>query len=108
MPVNARISEPLLRELAPTTFLANSATLHFRQQRDGLMRGPSLVALLVIAASSRRGTLRSRKPGLTLVQRTLGPRTTHAGGASVGRQLLVVLTLVTSRSLGVRWERLRR
>src|ERR1700730_16904550 len=41
---------------------------------------------------------------LTLVQRALGPRTTHAAGASVGRQLLVDrVKLVLASDLARRW-----
>ncbi len=42
---------------------------------------------------------------LTLVQRALGPRTTHAPGASVGRRLLVDrVKLVLASDLARRWS----
>src|SRR6202162_1877331 len=85
------ISEPLLRELAPSTFLRGSATLAFRQQRRRIdARAQVLVALL--GHSLRQNIaepLEAESLALTLVQRALGLRTTHAAGASVGRQLLV-------------------
>jgi AraC-like DNA-binding protein len=48
--------------------------------------------------------LEAESLALTLVQRTLGPRTTHTAGASVGRQLLVDRAkLVVTSDLGRRW-----
>jgi AraC family transcriptional regulator len=100
------ISEPVLRELAPPTFLRDSATLAFRQQRRRIdARAQVLVALL--GHSLRHyiaEPLEAESLALTLVQRTLGPRTTHAAGASVGRQLLVDRAkLVVTSDLGRRW-----
>lgn len=100
------IREPLLRELAPPPFLRNSATLAFRHQRRRIdARAQVLVALL--GHSLRHNIaepLEAESLALTLVQRTLGPRTTHAAGASVGRQLLVDRAkLVVTSDLGRRW-----
>ena len=100
------ISEAVLRELAPRTFLRDSPTLAFRQQRRRIdARAQVLVALL--GHSLRHDTaepLEAESLALTLVQRTLGPRTTHAAGASVGRQLLVDRAkLVVTSDLGRRW-----
>jgi AraC family transcriptional regulator len=100
------ISEPLLRELAPSTFLRDSATLAFRHQRRRIdARAQVLVALLghslrhYIAES-----LEAESLALTLVQRALGLHTTHAAGASVGRQLLVDRAkLVLTSDLARRW-----
>jgi AraC-like DNA-binding protein len=48
--------------------------------------------------------LEAESLALTLVQRALGPRTTHAAGASVGRQLLVDRAkLVLTSDLARRW-----
>ena len=100
------ISEPVLRELAPPTFLRDSPTLAFQQQRRRIdARAQVLVALL--GHSLRHyiaEPLEAESLALTLVQRTLGPRTTHAAGASVGRQLLVDRAkLVVTSDLGRRW-----
>ena len=85
------ISEPVLRELAPPALLRGSATLAFRQQRRRIdTRTQVLVALL--GHSLRHNIaepLEADSLALTLVQRALGLHTTHAAGASVGRQLLV-------------------
>jgi AraC family transcriptional regulator len=85
------ISEPQLRELAPTTFLRDSAALAFRRQRLRIdARGQALVALLRHSLRQKIAEpLEAESLALTLVQRALGPRTTHAAGASVGRQRLV-------------------
>jgi AraC-like DNA-binding protein len=100
------ISEPLLRELAPSTFLRDSATLAFRHQRRRIdARAQVLVALL--GHSLRHNiaeSLEAESLALTLVQRALGLRTTHAAGASVGRQLLVDRAkLVLTSDLARRW-----
>jgi AraC family transcriptional regulator len=101
------ISEAMLRDLAPAAFVRDdTAMLSFRQQRlriDG--RTQALVALL-------RHTLRQNiaEPleaetlALTLVHRALGARTTHAAGATLGRQRLVDrVKLVLSSDLARRW-----
>jgi AraC family transcriptional regulator len=100
------ISELVLRELAPRTFLRDSPTIAFRQQRRRIdERAQVLVALL--GHSLRHNIaepLEAESLALTLVQRTLGPRTTHTAGASVGRQLLVDRAkLVVTSDLGRRW-----
>jgi AraC family transcriptional regulator len=100
------ISEPLLRELAPPTLLRDSATLAFRQQRRRIdARAQVLVALL--GHSLRHNIaepLEAESLALTLLQRTLGSRTTHAAGASVGRHLLADRAkLVVTSDLGRRW-----
>ena len=85
------ISEPQLRELAPATFLRNSSTLAFRQQRLRIdARTQALVALLRRRLHEKIAEpLEAESLALTVVQRALGPRTTHQAGASVGRQRLV-------------------
>jgi len=100
------ISEALLRELAPRAFLRDSARLAFQQQRRRIdARAQVLVAL--IGHSLRHNIaepLEAESLALTLVQRALGPRTTHAAGATVGRQLLVDRTkLVLTSDLARRW-----
>ena len=100
------ISEPLLRELAPPAFLRDTPSLAFRQQRRRIdARAQVLVALL--GHSLRHNIaepLEAESLALTLVQRALGLRTTHAAGASVGRQLLVDRAkLVLTSDLARRW-----
>lgn len=100
------IGEPVLRELAPRSFLRDSATLAFRQQRRRIdARAQVLVALLGHSLRHHIAEpLEAESLALTLVQRTLGPRTTHAAGASIGRQLLVDRAkLVVASDLGRRW-----
>jgi AraC family transcriptional regulator len=100
------ISEPVLRELAPPTFLRDSPTLAFRQQRRRIdARAQVLVALLGHSLRHRIAEpLEAESLALTLVQRALGPRTTHAAGGSVGRQRLVDRAkLVLASDLGRRW-----
>ncbi|MGB6987901.1 MAG: AraC family transcriptional regulator, partial [Candidatus Sulfotelmatobacter sp.] len=100
------ISEALLRELAPPSFLCDGAVLAFRWQRLGIdARTQALVALL--RHSLRHNVaepLEAESLALTLAQRALGPRTTHAVGASVGRQRLVDrVKLVLTSDLARRW-----
>src|SRR5215510_7522847 len=100
------ISESMLRELAPASFLRHGKTLAFRQQRLRIdARTQALVALL--RHSLRQGIaehLEAETLALTLVRRALGPRTTHAAGASVGRRLLVDrVKLVLTSNLARRW-----
>jgi AraC family transcriptional regulator len=100
------ISEAQLRELAPPTLLCDSATPAFRRQRLRVdARAQALVALL--RHSLRQNVaepLEAESLALTLVQRALGLRTTHAAGASVGRQRLVDRAkLVLTSDLSRRW-----
>lgn len=85
------VSEPLLRELAPRTLLRDSAAPAFRQQRLRIdARTQVLVAMLRHSLREQIAEpLEAESLALTLVLRALGPRTTHAAGATVGRQLLV-------------------
>ena len=100
------ISEPLLRELAPPTFLRDGATLAFRRQRLRIdARTQALVALLRHSLRQNIAEpLEAESLALTLVRQALGPRTTHAAGASVGRQRLVDrVKLVLTSDLARRW-----
>jgi AraC family transcriptional regulator len=85
------INELQLRELAPRAVLRESATLAFRQQRLRIdARTQVLVALLRHSLCQNIAEpLEAESLALTLAQRALGPRTTHAAGASIGRQRLV-------------------
>jgi AraC family transcriptional regulator len=100
------ISEPLLRELAPPTFLRDVATLAFQRQRLPIdARAQALVALLRHSLRQNIAEpLEAESLALTLVRRALGLRTTHAAGASVGRQRLVDrVKLVLASDLARRW-----
>ena len=101
------ISEPMLRELAPPALLRDSARLAFRRQRLRIdARTQALVALLRHSLrQSIAEPLEAETLAFTLVQRALGPRTTHAAGASVGRRLLVDrVKLVLASDLARRWS----
>jgi AraC family transcriptional regulator len=100
------IGEPLLRELAPRSFLRDTATPVFRQHRVRIdARAQALVAMLRHCLRQNIAEpLEAETLALTLVQRALGPRTTHAVGASFGRQRLVDrVKLVLTSDLGRRW-----
>ena len=100
------ITEAMLRELAPTAFVRDTTILSFRQQR--LRIDARTQALLALLRHSLRQNiaepLEAETLALTLVQRTLGARTTHAPGATPGRQLLVDrVKLVLASDLARRW-----
>jgi AraC family transcriptional regulator len=100
------ISAPLLLELAPASLLRDSAKPEFRRQCLRIdARTQALVAML--RHSLRRSIaepLEAEGLTLTLVQRALGPRTTHAAGASIARQRLVDrVKLLLSGDLARRW-----
>src|SRR6266436_4605796 len=101
-----RLSEPLLRELVPRDILRHAHSLGFRLQRLRIdPRAQMLVALLRHSLRENVAEpLEAESLALTLVQRALGPRTTHAPGASVGRQRLVDrVKLVVASDLSRRW-----
>ena len=100
------LAEPLLSELAPTDQVRDGGVLAFRRHRLRVdPRAQVLVALL--RHSLRRGaaeTLEAETLALTLVRRALGERTSHAAGASRGRQKLVDRAkLILSSDLTRRW-----
>jgi AraC-like DNA-binding protein len=100
------ISEPLLHELAPQAFLCGTPTLAFRLHRLRIdARTQALVAMLRHSLRENIAEpLEAESLALTLVQRALGPRTTHAAGATVGRQRLVDrVKLVLASDPARRW-----
>jgi AraC family transcriptional regulator len=100
------ISEALLHEIAPPSSLQDVTALAFRQHRLRIdPRAQVLVALLRHSLRHKIAEpLEAESLALTLVQRALGPRTTHAAGASVGRQRLVDrVKLVLASDLMRRW-----
>jgi len=100
------IGEAQLRELAPASFLRGGATLAFRRQRLRIdARAQALAALLRQGLRQNFAeTLEAESLALTLAQRALGARTTHAAGATIGRQRLVDRAkLVLASDLARRW-----
>lgn len=100
------IAEPLLREIASRTVLRAGARLAFRPHRLRIdARAQVMVALLRHSLREKIvEPLEAESLALTLVQRALGPRTTHPAGASVGRQRLVDrVKIVLASDLARRW-----
>jgi AraC family transcriptional regulator len=100
------IGEEQLRELTPPGVLHKSAKLVFRPQRLRIdARAQALVALLRHSLRQNiADPLEAESQALTLVQRALGPRTTHAAGATIGRQRLVDrVKLVLASDVTRRW-----
>jgi len=98
------LGEEQLRELAPPDSLRTDSTFHASHLRIDA-RAQALVAILRHAL--REGIaepLEAESLALTLVQRALGPRTSHAAGASSGRRRLVDRAkLVLLGDLSRRW-----
>jgi AraC-like DNA-binding protein len=104
--IDLSIDESLLAELAPRDQVQAGELFGFKRQRRRVdPRAQALVALL--RHGLRRNvaeTLEAETLALTLVRRSLGERTSHAAGASVGRQKLVDRAkLVLSSDLARRW-----
>lgn len=100
------IDEEQLREMAAANLLRNGATLAFRRQRLRIdARTQVLIALLRHSLRENIAEpLEAESLALTLVQRALGPRTTHATDATLGRQRLVDRAkLVLASDLARRW-----
>ena len=100
------ISQPLLQELAPAALLQRRDAPMFRNQSLRIdERAQVLVALL--RHSLRSGAiepLEAESVALTLVCRSLGPRTTHAAGSTRSRQRLVDRAkLLLASDLTRRW-----
>jgi AraC-like DNA-binding protein len=100
------VDEPLLREIVPKAQLREGSTLAFRRQRLRIdPRAQALVALLRHSLARKVAeTLEAETLALTLVRRALGERTSHAAGASCGRQRVVDRAkLVLSSDPARRW-----
>jgi AraC family transcriptional regulator len=100
------LGEAQLRELVPPAHLRDGGSTAFRRQRLRIdARAQALVALLRHSLRQNIAEpLEAESLALTLVRRALGPRTTHAAGASVGRQRLVDrIKLVLASDLARRW-----
>jgi len=85
------IDEAHLHEMARPDILHRSSRITFRQRRLRIdARAQALVALLRHRLHQNVAEpLEAEALALTLVRRTLGPRSSHAPGATVGRQKLV-------------------
>ena len=104
--LSVAIGEELLRELAPRPLLQDRATPAFKPQRLRIdARAQALVALLRHGLRSGAAEpLEAEGLALTLVRRSLGPRTTHAAGGTHGRRRLVDRTkLVLASDPARRW-----
>ena len=100
------IRESELAEMASPALLRDGASPAFRLQRLRIdARTQVLMALLRHSLRQNIAEpLEAESLAFTLAHRALGPRTTHAPGASVGRQRLVDRTkLVLASDLGRRW-----
>ncbi|HXM65905.1 MAG TPA: AraC family transcriptional regulator [Candidatus Acidoferrum sp.] len=100
------IEEAQLHELAPPSLLEDGPRVAFRQPRHRVdARTQALVALLRHSVREKTAEpLEAETLALTLVQRSLGPRTTRAPGATYGRQRLVDrVKLVLASDLARRW-----
>lgn len=100
------ISESLLHELAAVNHLQTRPPVAFHRQR--LRIDPRAQALVALLRHSLRENvaepLEAESLALTLIQRALGPRTTHAAGSTAGQQRLVDrVKLVLASDLARRW-----
>jgi AraC family transcriptional regulator len=104
--VSLSVSESILRELAPGRILSNGAMTGFRHQHQGIdPRAQALVALL--RHGLHNGTiepLEAEGLTLTLVCRSLGPRTSHECRATLGnRRLTDRVKILLASDLSRRW-----
>jgi len=100
------VDEAMLREIAPPSLLHEDEPLRFRIHRLRIdPRAQVLVALLRHSlCEGIAEPLEAESLALTLVQRSLGPRTAHAAMSSASRQKLVDRAkLVLTRDLARRW-----
>jgi AraC-like DNA-binding protein len=100
------VAEHWLDELTPKEHVRDNDGLTFRRQRLRIdARTQALVATLRYSLDRNVAeTLEAETLTLTLIRRALGERTSHAAGASVGRQKLVDRAkLLLSSDLTRRW-----
>jgi len=100
------IDEALLRELTPAGIVLEQPPLRFSVARLRIdPRAQALVAMLRYSLrESIAEPLEAESLALTLAQRSLGPRTTHAASASASMQKLVDrVKLVLTADLARRW-----
>jgi AraC family transcriptional regulator len=102
-----QISQALLQELAPRTLLRESGEIAFRRQALRIdPRAQALVALLRHGLRHRAiEPIEAESVALTLASRSLGPRTTHAAGATrAARRLVDRAKLLLASNPGRRWS----
>jgi AraC-like DNA-binding protein len=100
------VKEPLLQELVPKEQLRPGSGPVFRRLRRRIDPRTQALAALLRHSLQRRvaEALEAETLVLTLVRRALGERTSHAAGASFGRQKLVDRAkLVLASDLARRW-----
>ena len=100
------IAEAQLHELAPSDILHRGPGIAFRRRRLRIdTRAQALVSILRHSLHQKIAEpLEAEVLALTLVRRTLGPRGSHAPGATIGRQKLVDRAkVVISSDLARRW-----
>lgn len=100
------IEESELRELTPEELFHHHSRIQFRRPRLRIdARTQALAALLRHSLHQKiADPLEAEVLALTLVRRALGPRSSHAAGASAGRQKLVDRAkLVLASDLARRW-----
>jgi AraC-like DNA-binding protein len=100
------LSEPVLRELAPRSLLIDGGNLGFRRQHQRIdPRAQALVALLRHGLNTGSvEPLEAEGLLLTLVCRSLGPRTSHEPGATrARRQLADRVKVLLASDLSRRW-----
>jgi AraC-like DNA-binding protein len=101
-----QVEQSMLREVTPRALLRDTDAFQFEALRLRIdARAQALVAM--VRHSLREGIaepLEAESLALTLVQRSLGPRTAHAAGSSSGRQRLADRAkLVLASDLSRRW-----
>lgn len=100
------VEETMLRELTPPALLREGDAFAFAEQRLRLdARASALVAMLRHSLREDIAEpLEAESLALTLVTRSLGPRTAHVAGSTAGRQRLADRTkLVLAGDLSRRW-----
>jgi AraC family transcriptional regulator len=105
--LSLRVAAPMLQELAPRALLNEQGKVAFRRQNLRIdPRAQALVALL--RHSLENGTieqLEAEALALTLVCRSLGPRTSHgSSGTHARRQLVNRVKVLLASDLSRRWS----
>jgi AraC-like DNA-binding protein len=100
------LADSLLQELAPAALLNDGATLGFGEQHLRIdPRAQALVALLRHTLENQTiESLEAESLAITLVARSLGPRTSHRPRATYGRRRLVDrVKVLLAGDLAKRW-----